>query len=58
MGKVTFEWDSEKDEENRRKHGVSFGEAQYAFADPRRVQQSGRTALLLLRQGGGRHIDG
>ena len=26
-----------KDRGNRRKHGVSFGEAQFAFADPRRV---------------------
>ncbi|AMV73437.1 hypothetical protein DBW_3130 [Desulfuromonas sp. DDH964] len=32
-----FEWDLEKDLENRRKHGIAFAEAQYAFADPRRV---------------------
>jgi uncharacterized DUF497 family protein len=32
-----FEWDSNKDEENRRKHGVAFVDAQHAFADPRRV---------------------
>ena len=32
-----FEWDSAKDRENRRKHGVSFAEAQFAFSDPRRV---------------------
>lgn len=37
MGKARFEWDSEKDLENRRKHRVSFAEAQFAFADPRRV---------------------
>ena len=37
MSKVIFEWDTEKDDENRQKHGVSFGEAQYAFADPQRV---------------------
>ena len=32
-----FEWDAGKDRENREKHGVSFGVAQYAFADPSRV---------------------
>lgn len=37
MSKVTFEWDTEKDDENRQKHEVSFAEAQYAFADPQRV---------------------
>ena len=34
---VRFDWDPEKDAENQRKHGVSFGRAQYAFADPMRV---------------------
>ena len=37
MSSTTFEWDAEKDAENRRKHGVSFEFAQYAFADPLRV---------------------
>ncbi len=37
MAKVSFEWDSEKDEENQKKHGVSFFRAQYAFSDPLRV---------------------
>ena len=37
MAKARFEWDSGKDTENQRKHGVSFSRAQYAFADPRRV---------------------
>ena len=32
-----FEWDEEKDGENREKHRVSFELAQYAFADPDRV---------------------
>jgi uncharacterized protein len=32
-----FDWDPAKDAENRRKHGVSFGEAQLAFLDPDRV---------------------
>jgi uncharacterized DUF497 family protein len=31
---LTFEWDSEKDEANLKKHGVSFSEAATVFADP------------------------
>ena len=37
MVKTPFEWDAGKDAENRAKHGVSFAEAQIAFADLRRV---------------------
>jgi hypothetical protein len=37
MSTARFEWDPRKDYENRKKHGVSFAHAQYAFADPRRV---------------------
>ena len=37
MSTARFEWDPDKDLENQGKHGVSFAEAQYAFADPRRV---------------------
>ena len=37
MSKESFEWDSVKDLGNQAKHGVSFAEAQYAFADPGRV---------------------
>ena len=37
MAETHFEWDPDKDAVNRRKHGVSFQRAQYAFADPRRV---------------------
>ena len=37
MAGVRFDWDPDKDAENQRKHGVSFGRAQYAFADPKRV---------------------
>ena len=32
-----FEWDDFKNAQNAEKHGVSFYEAQYAFADPQRV---------------------
>ena len=35
--KIYFEWDDDKDEENRRKHNVPFSLAQRAFLDPRRV---------------------
>ena len=37
MSTARFEWDANKDLENRDKHGVSFAKAEYAFADPRRV---------------------
>ena len=37
MSAARFEWDANKDLENRDKHGVSFAKAQYTFADPRRV---------------------
>ena len=31
---MDFEWDSEKDEANQRKHDVSFDEASTVFGDP------------------------
>ena len=37
MSKANFTWDPKKDQTNQAKHGISFGEAQYAFADPNRV---------------------
>ena len=37
MAITHFEWNPEKDDENQRKHSVSFSLAQYAFADPHRV---------------------
>ena len=37
MAKARFEWDSKEDQENQRKHGVSFAKAQFAFGDPSRV---------------------
>jgi uncharacterized DUF497 family protein len=33
MNQVRFEWDKRKNSENRRKHGVSFEEAQTVFLD-------------------------
>ena len=37
MSKGSFEWDDAKDLVNQAKHGLSFSEAQFAFADPDRV---------------------
>lgn len=37
MAEMKFEWDAKKDRENRKKHGIAFQTAQYAFTDPRRV---------------------
>jgi uncharacterized protein len=33
MADLRFEWDSRKNRENRRKHGVGFEEAQGVFID-------------------------
>ena len=37
MAQARFEWDPEKDLDNQQKHRVSFAEAQFAFADMKRV---------------------
>lgn len=37
MAKARFQWDSTRDQENQKKHGISFAKAQFAFADPKRV---------------------
>ena len=34
---MTFEWDPKKDARNQKKHHISFGVAQLAFADPKRI---------------------
>ena len=31
---MTFEWDDDKDQRNRQKHGVGFDEAKSVFGDP------------------------
>ena len=43
MSMESFEWDPEKDFENRLKHGVSFVEAQYAFEDPNKIIHRDKT---------------
>ena len=37
MAHVRFEWDPHKDQENQKKHAISFSRAQLAFADPNRI---------------------
>lgn len=37
MSMDSFEWDPEKGLVNQARHGISFSEAQSAFADPDRV---------------------
>lgn len=34
MAGLAFEWDRRKEKENRRKHGIEFGEAITVFGDP------------------------
>lgn len=51
---MEFEWYDAKSRINIEKHGVSFYDAQYAFADPKRlifedVAHSGSEALFLHR---------
>ena len=36
--KGLYEWDSEKDQINKRKHGLSFDEAVYVFDDPDSIE--------------------
>jgi hypothetical protein len=37
MSVIGFEWDENKNNENIRKHGISFEFAQEAFFDPKRI---------------------
>jgi len=56
VAELRFEWDTEKDAANRRKHGVSFEEAQTVFfdeealflADPEHSENEDRFVLLGL----------
>ena len=38
MSEVRFEWDERKNRENRRKHGLSFEEAQTVFLDENAIR--------------------
>ena len=60
MARARFDWEATKDRENQLKHGVSFSQAQIAFADPRRIiaediSHSGEEARFFCfgRAGGG-----
>ena len=35
----SIEWDESKNEENKRKHKISFQAAQYVFSDPNRIER-------------------
>ncbi len=37
MALTKFEWEEKKNNENQKKHGISFEIAQYAFADAKRI---------------------
>ena len=37
MALKKFEWEEKKNNENQKKHGISFEIAQYAFADAKRI---------------------
>jgi uncharacterized DUF497 family protein len=37
MKQAQFDWDPNKDLDNKAKHGVAFSKAQLAFLDPKRV---------------------
>ena len=43
MSEMRFEWDEEKNRQNRRKHGVSFEEAKTVFLDENAIGFSIRT---------------
>ncbi len=38
MGYIRFEWDERKSRQNKRKHGVSFDEAQTVFLDENAIR--------------------
>jgi uncharacterized DUF497 family protein len=38
MSDIRFEWDERKNRENKRKHGVSFEEAQTVFVDENAIR--------------------
>ena len=37
MKSFSFEWDDNKNKSNKKKHNISFEEAQYAFQDGKRI---------------------
>lgn len=59
MPDLRFEWDAKKEKQNKRKHGVSFGEAESIFTDehalllddPEHSAEEDRFVLLGLSAG-------
>lgn len=57
MSDLRFEWDERKNTSNRRKHGVSFADAETVFYDDRAIlrddpdEEEGRFILLGLSAG-------
>jgi uncharacterized DUF497 family protein len=43
MKLIGIEWDDDKNEINKREHGLSFETAQYVFADPQRLERVDRS---------------
>ena len=59
MGVMEFEYDPEKSDANKRKHGLDFVEAQMLWEDPDRLQVPARTQgeprLMLIGRIGDKH---
>lgn len=47
---MRFEWDEEKEKINLRKHGLSFEDARYVFADPFAISRDDYTEVEHRRQ--------
>ena len=47
---MIFEWDEEKDEINRSKHGLAFKDVKYIFADPFAISRDDYTESEDRRQ--------
>jgi uncharacterized DUF497 family protein len=43
MRLIGIEWDEEKNEINKREHGLAFEDAQYVFTDPERLERFDRS---------------
>ena len=43
MKLIGIEWDENKNEKNKRDHGVGFEDAQYIFTDPERIERFDRS---------------
>ena len=59
---TSFEFDPDKSEANKRKHGIDFAEAQVMWDDPNLVEVPARTTdearFLVVAKIGGKHWSG